>query len=66
MNFRRVRLTVCVLQMMEAATEIHHEEQYPENAAMEDHSPAVQHDAMNEIGGLPLSHAVREVRTTSN
>lgn len=49
--------------MMEAtvgAQEI--EEHYQENA-MEDPA-AVQHDGLNEMGGLPLSHAVGEVRPT--
>lgn len=54
---------VCFVQMMEAtAQEIHEEHHYPENASMEVPN-AVQHDGMNEMEGLPLSHAVREVRS---
>lgn len=48
--------------MMEATTGVQGdiEEHYPENA-IEDPA-AVQHDGLHEMGGLPLSHAVREVR----
>lgn len=54
-------LTLCFVQMMDNTADIQHDEQYPENVAMEDPAAAVQHNGMNEMGELPLSHAVREV-----